>query len=155
MSELKGRRIDLPSGATAWWPCHIGSEIIGAGTNVGALAHIGRDVVIGEDCRIQGSAYIADGCHIGHRVFIGPNATLTNDRHPPSGGIWSPVIVEDDVVIGGGATIVAGVTLHKGCVIGAGAVVTSDVESEHVMVGNPAKYIMDRAAYEARRDRSE
>ena len=54
-------------------------------------------------------------------------------------------------MIGGGATIVAGVTLHSGCVIGAGAVVLSDVESKHVMVGNPAKYLMDRASYEARR----
>ena len=53
--------------------------------------------------------YIADGCTIGDEVFIGPNATLTNDRYPPSGGKWKPVIVQNKVVIGANSTIVAGV----------------------------------------------
>ena len=91
---------------------HDFAESIGQGTNIGALSHIGSNVTIGRDCRIQGSVYIADGCLIGNEVFIGPNATLTNDRHPPSGGNWAPVIVQDNVVIGANATIVAGVILN-------------------------------------------
>lgn len=97
--------VELPSGATAWLPCIVASQNVGDGTNIGALSHIGRDVTIGEQCRIQGSVYVADKCVIGSNVFIGPNATLTNDRHPPSGGRWKPVIVEDEVVIGANATI--------------------------------------------------
>ena len=151
MNDLKGRRIDLPQGATAWWPCHIGSDSIGEGSNIGALAHIGRDVVIGDRCRIQGSAYIADGTHIGNSVFIGPGAVITNDKYPPSGGNWSPVVIEDDVVIGGNATIVAGVTLSRGCVIAAGAVVTKDVPADEVWAGTPASFMMERREYEARR----
>tara|TARA_B100000459_G_scaffold145447_1_gene109847 strand:- start:2608 stop:3012 length:405 start_codon:yes stop_codon:yes gene_type:complete len=133
----------------------IASESIGSGTNIGALSHIGRDVTIGETCKIQGSVYIADGCIIGDEVFIGPNATITNDRHPPSGGKWSPVVVEDKVVIGANATIVAGVRLCEGCVIGAGSVVTEEVPSEQVWAGNPAKFLMTLEEYESRRGSNE
>ena len=100
MNDLNGQKVELKNGATAWQPCMIASDSIGTGTNIGALSHIGRDVEIGNNCRIQGSVYIADGCKVGNEVFIGPSATLTNDRHPPSGGNWSPVVVEDKVVIG-------------------------------------------------------
>ena len=155
MSDLSDRKVELPHGAIAWQPCMIASESIGSGTNIGALSHIGRDVTIGETCKIQGSVYIADGCIIGNEVFIGPNATLTNDRHPPSGGKWSPVVVEDKVVIGANATIIAGVRLCEGCVIGAGSVVTEEVPSEQVWAGNPAKFLMTLEEYESRRDSNE
>ncbi|MAX45841.1 MAG: hypothetical protein CMB24_03485 [Euryarchaeota archaeon] len=155
MSDLSGRKVELPHGAIAWQPCMIASESIGSGTNIGALSHIGRDVTIGETCKIQGSVYIADGCIIGDEVFIGPNATITNDRHPPSGGKWSPVVVEDKVVIGANATIVAGVRLCEGCVIGAGSVVTEEVPSEQVWAGNPAKFLMTLEEYESRRGSNE
>jgi len=155
MSDLSDRKVELPHGAIAWQPCMIASESIGSGTNIGALSHIGRDVTIGETCKIQGSVYIADGCIIGNEVFIGPNATLTNDRHPPSGGKWSPVVVEDKVVIGANATVVAGVRLCEGCVIGAGSVVTEEVPSEQVWAGNPAKFLMTLEEYESRRDSNE
>ena len=155
MSDLSGRKVELPHGAIAWQPCMIASESIGSGTNIGALSHIGRDVTIGETCKIQGSVYIADGCIIGDEVFIGPNVTLTNDRHPPSGGKWSPVVVEDKVVIGANATIVAGVRLCEGCVIGAGSVVTEEVPSEQVWAGNPAKFLMTLEEYESRRGSNE
>ena len=155
MNDLSGHRIELPNGATAWWPCLIGSDSIGKGTNIGALSHIGQDVKIGINCRIQGSVYIADSSSIGNEVFIGPGAVLTNDRHPPSRGIWSPVIVEDKVVIGANATIVAGVRLHTGCVIAAGAVVNTDIPPQQVWGGNPAKQMMMRDEYESRRGRNE
>ena len=133
----------------------IASDSIGTGTNIGALSHIGRDVEIGNNCRIQGTVYIADGCKIGNEVFIGPSATLTNDRHPPSGGNWSPIVVEDKVVIGANATIVAGVTLYLGCIIAAGAVVTTDVPANELWAGNPAKFLMTRDEYESKRDANE
>jgi riboflavin biosynthesis protein RibD len=120
---------------------------------------VGINTVLKDDpklnCRIQGSVYIADGCSIGNEVFIGPSSVLTNDRHPPSKGLWKPVIVEDGVVIGANATIVAGVRLHTGCVIAAGAVVTKDIPSQEVWGGNPAKHMMDREEYDLRRDNYE
>lgn len=155
MNDLNGQKVELKNGATAWRPCMIASDSIGTGTNIGALSHIGRDVEIGNNCRIQGTVYIADGCKIGNEVFIGPSATLTNDRHPPSGGNWSPIVVEDKVVIGANATIVAGVTLYLGCIIAAGAVVTTDVPANELWAGNPAKFLMTRDEYESKRDANE
>ena len=155
MSDLNGQKVGLPNGSTAWQPCMIASDSIGPGTNIGALSHIGRNVTIGSRCKIQGSVYIADECVIGDEVFIGPNATLINDRHPPSGGNWSPVVVEDKVVIGANSTVVAGVRLNTGCVIAAGSVVTKDVPSGEVWAGNPAKFLMTLEQYESRRESNE
>ena len=155
MNDLNGQKVELKNGATAWQPCMIASDCIGTETNIGALSHIGRDVEIGNNCRIQGSVYIADGCKVGNGVFIGPSATLTNDRYPPSGGNWNPVVVEDKVVIGANATIVASVTLHSGCIIAAGAVVTKDVPANELWAGNPAKFLMTRDEYESKRDANE
>ena len=155
MSDFSGNKLTLSTGATAWQPCLVASDSIGSGTNIGALSHIGRNVVIGENCKIQGSVYIADGCEIGNEVFIGPNATLTNDRHPPSNGRWSPVVVEDKVVIGANATIIAGVRLYSDCIIAAGAVVTKNVPSRQVWGGNPADFLMSKNEYESRRDENE
>ena len=155
MSDLNGRKVELPSKATAWQPCMIATESIGEGTNIGALTHIGQNVTVGVNCRIQGSVYIADGCLIGSEVFIGPNATLTNDRYPRSGGNWSPVVVEDIVVIGANATIIAGVRLYSGCIIAAGAVVTKDVPSDQVWAGNPATFLMTKNEYQLKRDENE
>jgi maltose O-acetyltransferase len=62
------------------------------------------------------------------------------------------VQIEDNVVIGGGATLIAGITLSSGCIIGAGAVLTKSVASDEVWFGNPATLKMNRDEYEARRD---
>ena len=155
MTDLDSKKIIMNSGAVAWLPCYVGSENIGNGTNIGALSHIGRDVTIGNDCKIQGSVYISDKTIIGNKVFIGPGSVITNDKYPPSGGEWSPVHIENDVVIGGNCTIIAGVTLSKGCVIGAGSVVTKNIPSNEVWTGNPARFIMSRQEYESRRSQGE
>ena len=154
---VQGERIELGDDSVAWWPCHIGSEsVVGKNCSIGALAHIGGEVVIGDGCRIQGGAYIADGSIIGARVFIGPNATILNDRYPPSGdaSLWKPVSICDDAVIGGGSTVVAGVAIGRGAVIAAGATATKDVPDE-VWAGVPATYLMSRQEYEARRGADE
>lgn len=110
-------------------------------TNIGAFCDIG-DADIGENCKIQALVSIPPGWKIGNNVFIGPGVHFVNDRHPnlkedfvPKGGI-----VEDDVVIGAGAIILP-VRLGKGCIIGAGAVVTKDVPIATTVVGNPAHII--------------
>lgn len=152
---LEGKRVDLPNGSVAWWPCHIGSDTeIGDGCSIGALSHVGREVVLGSNCRLQGGCYVADATRIGSNVFIGPNASILNDRHPPSGGkqFWQPVIVADGAVIGGGSTVVAGVRVGENSVLAAGATATTDIPANEVWGGVPAKYIMSRDQYEARRN---
>lgn len=147
-------RIELPNNSVAWAPCKIGLGLInGANCSIGALAHIGRDVTMGDGCRIQGGAYIADLCTLGDKVFIGPNATLLNDRYPPSGNkeVWQPITVNDGAVIGGGSTIVPGCDVGTNAVLAAGAVLTKSLPDGEVWAGNPATYLMTRNEYDNKR----
>ena len=151
-----GERLELPNGGVAWLPCMVGEDCtFGESVSVGCLAHVGRGASIGNRVRIQGGAYIADGCELGDDCFIGPNATLLNDRHPPSNdsALWQPVIVKAGSVIGGGATVLPGVTVGKCAVVGAGAVADKNIPPDEVWVGVPAKFIMTRVEYEAKRGR--
>ncbi len=85
---------------------------------------------------------------IGDHVQIGPNVQLLTATHPVDPDLrragWEagePIVIEDDVWIGGGAIVLAGVTIGAGSVVGAGAVVTRDVPPGVVAVGNPAKVL--------------
>ena len=149
-----GERIDLASGSVAWGPCHIGTNVVfGADVSIGCLAHVGRDVSIGEGSRIQGGAYIADGTIVKEGVFIGPNATILNDKYPPSrdSNKWEFVTIEEGAVIGGGATILPGIRIGTQAVVAAGAVLTKDIPAGEVWAGNPATFHMHRSEYEGAR----
>ncbi len=151
---LSGQRVALPDGAVAWWPCHIGKRSsVGMNTSIGALAHIGQDVKIGKDCKIQGAAYIADRSVLEDCVFVGPNATLLNDRYPPSGDAekWSPTHVGKGAVVGGNSTVVAGCNIGTESVLGAGSVLTKHLPPREVWAGNPARFLMTRSEYENKR----
>ena len=118
---------------------------VGRDCNICAQTFIENDVVLGDNVTVKCGVQLWDGLRIGNNVFIGPNATFCNDKHPKSGNRdfeCMKTIVEDDVSIGANATILPGVKLGKGCVIGAGAVVTKDVPTGMTVVGNPAREIM-------------
>ena len=152
--DLAGIRHDLGNGSVAWGPCHIGKgAVIGANCSVGALAHVGSEAALGDRVRVQGGAYVASICELGNDVFIGPNATLLNDRHPPSRDRekWLPVIVGNGAVIGGGATILPGVTIGQNAVVAAGGVATKDIPPGEVWGGVPATFLMTRDDYESNR----
>ena len=154
LNQLRNQKITLSGGSIAWWPCHIGSNCqIGSAGKIGSLAHIGADVIIGDNCKIQGGAYIADKTQIGDDVFIGPNATIMNDKYPPSGNsnLWRIVEIGNRVVIGGGSNIVAGVSMGDYSVLAAGATLTHDMPVGEVWAGNPAKFLMTRQQYDAKR----
>ena len=117
---------------------------IGKDCNICAHTFIENDVVIGNNVTVKCGVQLWDGLRIGNNVFVGPNATFCNDKHPKSGNRnfdCLQSIVEDDVSIGANATILPGVRLGKGCIVGAGAVVTKDVKPGVTVVGNPAKEI--------------
>jgi len=115
---------------------------IGSNCNICANTFIENDVIIGDNVTVKCGVQLWDGLRVGSNVFIGPNVTFCNDKHPRSGHHeidFLRTVIEDDVSIGANATILPGVTLKKGCVVGAGAVVTKDVLAGITVVGNPAK----------------
>ena len=136
------------------------SSRIGAGTRIWAFAHvlpgaaIGRDcnvcdhvfiendVVIGDRVTIKCGVQLWDGIRIEDDVFIGPNATFTNDPHPRSKqhlASYPPTHVRRGASIGANATIVCGITLGEYAFVGAGAVVTRDVPDYALVIGVPAR----------------
>ena len=129
-----------PTGSTNFTNVHRNAHL-GENLKIHEYVWIGEEVIIGANCSIQAFVFIPNGVRIGDNVFIGPRVTFLNDKHPPSDE-WLETIVQDGVSIGGAATILPGVVLGRGCVIGAGSVVTKDVWPNTTVVGNPAK-VMD------------
>ena len=111
---------------------------VGSGTKIGSLAHIDYDVVIGKNCLIEGCAYIPPLTRIGNNVFIGPNVTITNEKHIMSRHLEG-VTIKDNAIIGAGVILIAGITIGKNATIGAGSVVTKDVPDFELWFGNPAR----------------
>lgn len=116
-------------------------------------ATVGGDVNVNAHCLIEGGAtlgnrvtlkcgvYVWSGVTIEDDVFVGPNATFTNDLFPRSRRkpqTWVPTLVRRGASIGAGATIVAGITIGEYALIGAGSVVTKDVPAFGIVAGNPA-----------------
>jgi len=113
---------------------------IGNRCSIAAFIEIGEDVIIGDDVQIQAFTFIPKGVRIGNNVFIGPNVTFTNDKHPPSKGkCWFETIIKDGASIGAGALIITGITIGEKAFIAAGAVVTKDVDSGITVMGIPAR----------------
>jgi len=141
-----------------WHFTSIGFAVeIGDNVCIGSHVYIGNFSNIGDETRIQTGVFLPNHSKVGQRVFIGPNATCTDDKHPRVGQPYEPQppIIEDDVSIGAGAIILPGVTLHKGCVVGAGAVVTHDVWENSTVVGNPAYEIHGEREYKNKWNRKQ
>ncbi len=134
---------DVGEGTRVWqFAVVLAGARIGKNCNICAHTFIENDVVIGDNVTVKCGVQLWDGVRVGNNVFIGPNATFANDKHPKSGNRdfeCLKTIVEDDVSIGANATILPGIRLGKACVVGAGAVVTKDVPAGATVVGNPAK----------------
>ncbi len=130
-----------------WVVIQDGCEI-GGNVQISSFVDIGKDVKIGDGCLIQAGVTIPNRCTIGKNVFIGPQTFIGNGRFPPAGD-FNPVI-EDNVVIGGNCSIITKRIGH-GAVIGAGSIVTKDVEPDTVVAGNPAWFLYTRAEYERRK----
>jgi acetyltransferase-like isoleucine patch superfamily enzyme len=138
------------------------SRKIGAGTRIWAFAHILDGAIVGRDCNICDHVFIEDKVVLGDRVtvksgvqlwngliveddvFIGPNATFSNDHFPRSKQYpptYAVTTICRNASIGAGATILPGLTIGHNAMIGAGAVVASRVQPNAIVTGNPARVV--------------
>lgn len=125
------------------------------------LCDYGFHITIGDDFYANHGCVMLDCAEIiiGDRVLIGPNVGIFTAAHPlhldyrKQGLEYAlPIIIEDDVWIGGNTTINPGVTIHKGAVIGSGSVVTKEIAEYTIAVGNPAKIIRRLNEADKRKD---
>lgn len=142
-SDVQATRIGA---GTRIWQFSVVLEGAEIGENCNICAHtlIENDVVIGNNVTLKSGVFLWDGITVENNVFIGPNATFTNDKHPRSKvypEAFSRTLVKEGASIGANATILPGVCIGKKAMVGAGAVVTKDVPDYAVVVGNPAKVI--------------
>ena len=125
---------------------------IGERTKIGAFVEIQKNAVIGADCKISSHTFICEGVTIGDGVFIGHNVTFTNDKYPravnPDGSMqteadWKvvPVRVGDRASIGSSVTLLCGVTIGEGAMVGAGSLVTKSVPPGELWAGSPARFV--------------
>lgn len=117
---------------------------IGSDCNICDHVFIENDVVIGNSVTIKCGVQIWDGIELEDNVFIGPNATFTNDPFPRSKQYlnkYPKTLVKAGASIGANATILPGITIGENAMVAAGAVVTKDVPANTLVVGCPAKVI--------------
>jgi acetyltransferase-like isoleucine patch superfamily enzyme len=117
---------------------------IGRDVNLCDHTFVENDVVIGDHVTVKSGVQLWDGIRLEDDVFIGPNATFTNDPFPRSKQYpeqFPKTFIKRGASIGANATILPGVTIGEYAMIGAGAVVTKDIPAYAVAVGNPARVI--------------
>ena len=115
--------------------------VIGNNCNICSHIFIENDVVVGNNVTLKNGVYLWDGITVEDDVFIGPNVTFSNDPYPRSKHYpeqFAKTVIRRGASVGANATILPGVTLGEGCMIGAGAVVTKDVPAYATVIGNPA-----------------
>jgi acetyltransferase-like isoleucine patch superfamily enzyme len=134
----------IGSGTRIWAFAHVmPGAVIGADCNLCDHTYVEGDVIIGDRVTIKSGVYLWDGLRVQDDVFIGPQATFTNDRLPRSKQPFEHQVttLRRGASIGAGAVILPGVTVGERAMVGAGAVVTKDVPDDVVVVGNPARVV--------------
>ncbi len=130
---------------TVWQFCVILPEaVIGANCNINAHCLIENDVRVGDNVTLKCGVYLWDGITVEDNVFIGPNATFTNDKYPRSKvypDVFQRTLIKKGASIGANATILGGITIGENAIVGAGSVVTRDIPANQIWAGNPARFM--------------
>lgn len=133
----------IGEGTTIWqFAVILPKAIIGINCNINCHTFIENDVVIGDRVTIKSGVFLWDGLKVEDDVFVGPNVTFVNDKFPRSKKYpekFQETRIGKGASIGANATILGGVSIGEYSMIGAGSVVTKDVDPYTVVYGNPAK----------------
>jgi UDP-2-acetamido-3-amino-2,3-dideoxy-glucuronate N-acetyltransferase len=135
---------------------------IGEATRIGTFVEIQKNATIGRNCKISSHSFICEGVTIKDDVFVGHGVMFTNDMYPratagegrlQTEADWEviPTVVERGASIGSNATILPGITIGEGALVGAGSVVTRDVPAHATVAGVPARVLPKGHAQEIRR----
>ena len=137
--------VKIGKGTKIWHFSHIQSGArIGRNCSFGQNVNVSNNVIIGDGCKVQNNVSIYEGVELEDYVFCGPSCVFTNDLTPrakyPKGRTgYKKTLVKEGASIGANATIVCGHTIGKWALIGAGAVVSSNVPNHALMLGVPAR----------------
>lgn len=136
----------IGEGTKIWHFSHVmPNSIIGKRCNLGQNVVVSPNVVLGENVKVQNNVSIYTGVNCEDDVFLGPSMVFTNVTNPRSAvnrkNEFKETLVKRGASIGANATIICGITIGEYALIGAGAVVTKDVEPFSLVVGNPSKPI--------------
>lgn len=136
----------IGKGTKIWHFSHVMSNcVIGEQCNLGQNVVVSPDVTLGRNVKVQNNVSIYTGVICEDDVFLGPSMVFTNVINPRSGvnrrGQYTTTVVEKGASVGANATIICGNTIGSYALIGAGSVVTKDVQPYALVVGNPSKHI--------------
>lgn len=133
---------DIGDDTRIWAFTHILSGAkIGSNCNINDHTFIENDVILGDNVTVKSGVYIWDGVRISDNVFIGPNVTFTNDLNPRSKQYpveFEKTTINEFASIGANSTIIAGNSIGRYAMIGAGSVVTKSIPDHTIWYGNPA-----------------
>ncbi len=127
---------------------------VGDNTKIGAFVEIQKNAKVGRNCKVSSHTFICEGVTIGDNCFIGHSVIFINDNCPravradgamESDKDWAGRFVKTEVgrsvSIGSNATILGGIRIMDGAMVGAGSVVTKNIHRNEVWAGNPARFI--------------
>ena len=138
--------VSIGEGTKIWHFCHVQKgAAIGKECSLGQNVNVGCNVKIGNGVRIQNNVSVYEGVELEDNVFCGPSCVFTNVTTPrahfPVHGVYARTLVKEGASLGANCTIVCGHVIGRSAMIGAGAVVTSDVPDYALMAGVPARRI--------------
>lgn len=137
--------VEIGDGTKIWHFCHVQSGArIGKNCSLGQNVNVSNNVIIGNEVKVQNNVSIYEEVELGDYVFCGPSCVFTNDlspraKYPKGRATYMKTVVEEGASIGANATVVCGHKIGKWALIGAGAVVTSDIPMHALMIGVPAR----------------
>lgn len=144
-SSIVDDDVEIGEGTKVWFFCHLqrGARI-GKHCSLGQNVNVSNNVIIGDGCKIQNNVSLYEGMELENDVFCGPSCVFTNDltpraKYPKGASHYVKTLIKEGATIGANATVVCGHTIGKWAMIGAGAVVASNVPDYALMLGVPAR----------------
>lgn len=144
-TSVVDENVTIGAGTRIWHFSHIQrGAVIGENCSFGQNVNVSNNVRIGRGCKVQNNVSLYEGVELEDYVFCGPSCVFTNDLTPrakyPKGAVgYKKTLVRTGASIGANATVVCGHTIGRWALIGAGAVVASDVPDHALMLGVPAR----------------